>query len=189
MSHHSPREEATSITTVDYIRMELKRLHGMLDRAFEEVSDAQVHAVPSNHPKVNTIAWSLFHVVRTEDNIVRFVLQDRRSPMWIEGGYAEALGLPPVAQGTGMTSEDAHALRIKDLGLWREYQQKVWASTEELFDTAPAGFWDKTVNVKFVGEMPAWRAVAQICMIHGFMHAGQLETARTLVGAKPVISV
>lgn len=177
------------MTAVEYIRAELRRLHGMLDKALEGISDAQLHAVPADHDKVNTIAWNLFHVVRTEDNIVRFVLQDRRSPVWLEGGYAARLGLPPVAQGTGMSTEEAHALRIKDLGVWKEYQQNVWASTEDLFDTAPAGFWDRVVNVKFVGELPAWRALGQICLAHGLMHAGQLETARTLVGAPPVIGV
>lgn len=175
------------MTAVDYIRIELERLHGMLDKTLDDITDAQVHQVPG--ATVNTVAWNLFHVVRTEDNIVRFVLQDRRSPVWVEGGYAEKFGLPPVANGTGMSTEDAQGLRIKDLALWKEYQAKVWASTEELFDQAPAGFWDRVMNIKFVGELPAWRAVAQICMIHGFMHAGQLETARTLVGAKPVIGV
>jgi DinB family protein len=177
------------MTAVEYVRMELKRLHDMLDLTLEEITDAQVHALPGGSGQVNTIAWGLFHVVRTEDNVVRFVLQDRRPPVWLEGGYAEKLGLPPVAQGTGMSSEEAQALRIKDLGLWREYQKKVWASTEELFATAPAGFWNKVVTVKFLGEMEAWRAVAYICLSHGLMHAGQLETARTLVGAKPVLHV
>lgn len=175
------------MTAIEYVRMELERLHGMLDKTLEDITEAQVHQAPG--AKVNTVAWSVFHVARTEDNIVRFVLQDRRSPVWVEGGYAEKFGLPPVANGTGMSTEDAHALRIKDLGLWKDYQRKVWASTDELFDKAPAEFWDKTVTIKGMGEMPAWRAVAQICMIHGFMHAGQLETARTLVGAKPVINV
>jgi len=177
------------MTAVDYIRAELRRYHAMLDRSLEDITDAQVHATPGGNPQVNTIAWNLFHIVRTEDNIVRFVLQDRRSPVWTEGGYGEKLGLPPVAQGTGMTSEDAQALRIKDLALWKEYQQNVWASTEELFDKATPEFWDTVVNVRFVGEMPKWRAVAQICLSHGLLHAGQIETARTLVGAKPVIGV
>jgi uncharacterized damage-inducible protein DinB len=175
------------MTLADYLRADLRRLHDMLDRTLDDISEAQLHASPG--PKVNTVAWNLFHVVRTEDNIVRFVLQDRRSPVWAEGGYADKLGLPPVAQGTGMSTEEAQALRIKDLALWKEYQQKVWASTEELFDKATPEFWDQSFNIKFVGEMPAWRALAFICLTHGFMHAGQIETARTLVGAKPVIGV
>ena len=177
------------MNAVEYIRSELKRMHGLIDKSIEDVTEAQIHAVPGGHGKVNTLAWGVFHLVRTEDNIVRFVLQDRRSPVWVEGGYAEKLGLPPVANGTGMSAEDAQALRIKDLGLWREYQQKVWASTEELFGKADDAFWNKTVTIKGMGEMPAWRAVSQICLAHGLMHVGQFETARTLVGAKPVINV
>ena len=141
------------MTAVDYIRAELRRYHAMLDKSLEGITNAQIHAAPGGNPKVNTIAWNLFHIVRTEDNIVRFVLQDRRLPVWGDGGYAEKLGLPAVAQGTGMTNEDAQALRIKDLALWKEYQQNVWASTEELFDKATPEFWDTVVNVKFVGEM------------------------------------
>ncbi|MBI1734690.1 MAG: DinB family protein [Candidatus Rokubacteria bacterium] len=177
------------MTAIEYIRTELKRLHKMLDATLDDITDEQLHAAPGGQKKVNTIAWNLFHVVRTEDNVVRFVLQDRRSPVWVEGGYAEKFGLPAVAQGTGMPSDDAQALRIKDLGLWKEYQQKVWASTEDCFEKAPAGFWDKTVTIKGMGEMPAWRAISHICLSHGLMHAGQTETARTMVGAKPVIGV
>lgn len=177
------------MTAVEYIRLELRRLHDLLDRALENITDAQLHTVPAGHPRVNTIAWNLFHVVRTEDNVVRFVLQDRRPTVWLEGGYADKLGLPPVAQGTGMTPEEAHALRIRDLALWREYQQRAWASTEELFERAAPEFWDRVVTIKFVGELPAWRAVAQICLTHGYLHAGQIEMARTLVGASPVIAV
>lgn len=175
------------MTAIDFIRAELKRLHAMLDKSLEDITEAQLHAPPGAN--VNTVAWNLFHIVRTEDNIVRFVLQERRSPVWIESGYAEKLGLPKVAQGTGMSVADAHALRIASLPLWKEYQTHVWASTEELFEKASPEFWEKVHDVKFVGQMPAWRAVAQICLAHGLMHAGQIETARTLVGAKPVLGV
>lgn len=177
------------MTVIEYIYSELVRLHGLIDKSIEDITAVQLHAVPGDHGKVNTLAWGVFHLVRTEDNIIRFVLQDRRSPVWVEGGYAEKLGLPPVANGTGMSSEDAQALRIKDLALWREYQQQVWRSTEELFGKASEGFWNKTVTIKGMGEMPAWRAVSQICLAHGLMHVGQFETARTMVGAKPVINV
>ena len=57
------------------------------------------------------------------------------------------------------------------------------------FDKADAAFWDRTVTVKGFGDLPAWRAVAYICLSHGMMHVGQLEMTRTLVGARPVIGV
>src|ERR1051325_2429046 len=121
------------MTAVELVHMELRRLHTLLEKSLDGLTGEQLHAVPAQHPKANTIAWVIWHVVRTEDNVVRFVLQNRRAPVWTEGGYGEKLGLPPIAQGTGMTTEDAHALRIKDLELFREYMRKVWASTDEFF--------------------------------------------------------
>ena len=177
------------MTAVEFVLMEVTRLHKMLDGTLSGLTAEQLHAVPAGHPSANTIAWALFHCVRTEDNIVRFVLQDRRPTVWSEGGYAERLGLPAVAQGTGMSTADAHALRIKDVDLFREYMRRVAASTEELCSTSPPAFFDKVVTVKPLGEMPAIRAFGQVVVSHGMMHVGQMELVRTLVGAGPVINV
>jgi hypothetical protein len=177
------------MTAVEFVRIEVKRLHAMLDGMLSGITPAQLHAVPADHPKANTIAWGLFHCVRTEDNVVRFVLQNRRPTVWMEGGYADRLGLPPVAQGTGMTVAEAQALRIKDLDLFREYMRQVWASTEDLCATAEPAFFDRTVTVKPLGDMPAVRALGQIVVSHGMMHVGQMELARTLGGAAPVLNV
>jgi len=174
------------MTAVEFVHVEVKRLHGMLEGTLSGITAEQLHAVPAGHAKANTIAWGLFHCVRTEDNVVRFVLQDRRPTVWMEGGYADRLGLPPVAQGTGMTVVDAQALRIKDVDVFREYMRRVAASTEELFGKADPAFFDKVVTLKPLGEMPAIRGLMQVCVTHGFMHAGEIELARTLVGAKTV---
>ena len=45
------------------------------------------------------------------------------------------------------------------------------------------------VMVKPLGEMPAIRALGQVCMTHGFTHLGELELCRTLLGLKPAIGV
>jgi hypothetical protein len=174
------------MTAAEFVHMELKRLHKMLDGTLNGLTADQLHTVPGGHPKVNTIAWGLWHVVRTEDNVVRFVVQNRRPTVWAEGGYADKLGLPPVNQGTGMSTEDAHALRIKDVGLFREYMQKVWASTDDFVAMADAAAFARTVTVKPLGDMPVVRALGQICVSHGMTHFGEMELARTLVGAKPV---
>ena len=177
------------MTAVEFIHVEVKRLHKMLDGTLSEISLEQLHTVPAGHPRANTIAWGLFHCTRTEDNIARFVLQDRRPPVWTEGGYAERLGLPPVAPGTGGSTPDAQALRIRDVDLFREYMQRVWTSTEEILTKAEPGFFDKSVTIKPLGEMPAFRALGQVVVSHGMMPVGQMELVRTLVGANPVIGV
>jgi hypothetical protein len=170
------------LTAADFIRAQLKRLHAGLDKTLAELTPTQLHAVPAGHPKANTIAWGIWHYVRTEDNIVRWVIQDRRPPIWVEGGYAQRLGLPPTAQGTGMSTEEAQALRIKDVPVFQEYTAKVWASTEELFASASSALLEKTVTVKPLGEMSVIQCLGQVGLIHGTTHLGEIELARTLVG-------
>ena len=171
------------MTAVELVHLELTRLHTMVDGLLNGLTAAQLHAVPGGHSKANTIAWGLWHYVRTEDNVVRFVLQNRRSPVWTEGGYAEKLGLPPVAQGTGMSTAEAQALRISDVGVFREYMQQVWASTDAFVSSVDPASLEAVVTIKPLGDMPKIRALAQVCVAHGMLHVGEIELARTLVGA------
>jgi hypothetical protein len=175
------------MTAVEFIHLELKRLHQMFDKAISDLTPEQLHAVPGGHPKANTIAWGLWHYARTEDNVVRFVLQNRRPTVWQEGGYADRLGLPPVAQGTGMSTEEAHALRIPDVGVFREYMQGVWASTGEFLASAEPASLDRPVTIKPLGEMPAIRALGQVAVSHGMMHVGEIGLARTLLGLPALV--
>src|SRR5258706_12806067 len=101
------------MTAQEFIHLELRRLHTMLDTSVSDLTPDQLHAVPGGHPKANTIAWVIWHVVRTEDNVVRFVVQGRRPTVWAEGGYADKLGLPPVAQGTGIAPAEAQGPRVR----------------------------------------------------------------------------
>lgn len=175
------------MTLPEFVQLDLRRLHAGLDACLADATPDALHAVPGAGP-ANTLAFNLFHVARTEDNVVRFVVQNRRPTVWQEGSYAEKLGLPPIAQGTGMPTAEAQALRIKDVALFTDYLAKVWASTDELLERAKAdpALLDKPVVVKPLGEMPAVRAVAQICLTHGMMHFGEMELARTVLGLKPV---
>src|SRR5205823_1993106 len=116
---------------VEFIRSELVRMHGLFDKGIGDLTPEQWHTVPGGpESKANTIAFETWHYVRTEDNIVRFILQGRPT-VWMDGGWAARLGLPDRAQGTGMSTEDAHALRIDDLDGFRQYMRDVWASTGE----------------------------------------------------------
>ena len=174
------------MTLLESLITDLRRLHDALDKSLDGLTSDQLHMVPAGHPKANTIAWNLWHYVRTEDNVVRFVLQNRRPTVWVEGGYPERLGLHPAAQGTGMPTAEAQALRIKDIPLFLDYMKKVWASTEAYTQTLSEAELDRKIALKFVGEMPVARVLAFVGVTHGFTHFGEIELARTLVGASPV---
>ena len=172
------------LSAADFIHAQLGRLHAGLDKSLIDLTPEQLHVVPGGG-SANTIAWGIWHYVRTEDNIVRWVIQNRRPPIWVEGGYADKLGLPATAQGTGMSTAEAQALRIKDVGLFREYTAKVWAGTDELFASATPELLDKTITVKPLGDMSVVQCLGQVGLTHGMTHLGEIDLARTLVGAKP----
>jgi hypothetical protein len=177
------------ITALEFIQGGLAMLHANLDKQLEGITPDQLHAVPAGNPKANTIAWGLWHYVRTEDNVVQYILQNKKPPIWIEGGYAAKTGLPETAQGTGMPVAEAQALRIKDIAAFKEYMAKVWASTDALIARNDQALLDRMVTVRPLGEMHAMRALGQVCLTHGMQHFGEIELARTLVGAGPVIPV
>ena len=168
------------MTAAELVHTELKRLHAALDGGLRGLTPEQRHMIVN--PRANSIAWVIWHVVRTEDGIVRWVVQNRRMPVWTEGGYADKLGLPPITQGTGMPTAEAQALRIDNIHLFTEYMQKVWASTEDFFAGADPAVFDKTVTIKPLGDMTVLRALAQVCVSHGMTHVGEIELLRTLVG-------
>ena len=93
------------MTVVELLRSHIERLHQDLEAATSDLTPEQLHWRPSEN--CNHIAFSLWHYVRTEDNLVRFVLQDRRTTVWLEEGWNERFGLERAIQGTGMSAEDA----------------------------------------------------------------------------------
>ena len=177
------------ITAVEFIQGGLKQLHGNFEKQLENITPDQLHAVPAGNPKANTIAWGLWHYVRTEDNVVQYILQNKKTLIWVEGGYAAKTGLPEMAQGTGMPPAEAQALRIKDVPAFKEYMGKVWASTDAFIATNDPALLDRTVSIRPLGEMPAMRALGMVCLTHGMQHFGEIELARTLVGASSVAGV
>lgn len=172
--------------THELIHQELNRLHSLLERGIEDLTPEQWHATPC--ATGNSIAFIMWHYARTEDNIVRFLLQDRRPTVWMEGGYAEKLGLPPVAQGTGMSLDEAQGLRIGDLDLFRNYMSATWASTDEFLRDPDETVFDEVIIVRPLGEMPRIRALGQVCVSHGFGHAGHVDLLRQLID-KPGLGI
>src|SRR5258705_7304925 len=126
------------ITALEFIQGGLKQLHGNLDKQLDNITADQLHAVPSGNAKANTIAWGLWHYVRTEDNVVQYILQNKKTPIWVEGGYAAKTGLPETAQGTGMSTAEPQALRIKDVVAFKDYMGKACAFTDALITMTDA---------------------------------------------------
>ena len=162
----------------DYFSVLTERLYGQLERALGDLTAEQWHWVPDG--KGNSIAFIAWHYLRTEDNVIRWILQDRRPTVWMDGGWSERLGLPEVTQGTGMPVSDAHAFRIDDTAGFLTYMREVRASTEEYLSHWDGKDANDLVMLKPVGEMTRLQLLGRQAMPHGFGHVGEIQHLRAL---------
>ena len=168
------------MNATDAMATGLSSMHDMLDSAVERMTADQLNFRASEGGI--SAFFSLWHYVRTEDNIVNFVIQHQNT-VWLEGGYDQRFGLPRTAQGTGMTDEEALAVRIEDVAGWLEYQQQVWTATDAYLETLDAdSMEDVKVTIKPVGEMSLWQGLWGMCLSHGYRHVGEIEFARGIQG-------
>jgi hypothetical protein len=141
------------------------------------------------------IAFSLMHLVNTEDFRSTAYLSDRK-PLWEREAWADKVGntVPAVFRGTPM--EVAESLRFEDVNAWREYQTAVFRQTDDLLASTDDERWDEIVFPalpesqyggflhKLVGEGPVTLGdILEVVLYHhGLRHLGELEHARGLVG-------
>jgi hypothetical protein len=162
------------------LRTSLKSMHSLLDKAVDGMSAEQFNFRPQEGGV--SAFFSLWHYVRTEDNIVNFVTQSKPT-VWLEGGYNETFELPRNSQGTGMTEAEANAVQVKDVAKWMEYQRKVWDATDSyLASMSPEQFEERKVTIKPLGEMSLWDGIYGVCLSHGYRHVGEIEYVRGVQG-------
>ena len=90
----------------DLIKSNIERLHRDIEDAIGGLTSEEIHWVPSD--SFNHIAFNLWHYVRTEDNLIRFVIQERRPTVWIEQDWYRKFDLDRISQGTGMSLSLIH---------------------------------------------------------------------------------
>jgi hypothetical protein len=159
---------------IDFYQIEQRRLHNWTRSSVSDLSPDEWHF--SGPGKSNNIAFLVWHCARTEDNILRFILQ-RRPPIWNEGNWHERLGLPPRVQGTGMATEEARKFYISDLKLFMQYVEEVWREFEDYtaaISDGGAELSERVVTIKPLGDMPAILAIGQVCITHCFAHFGEI---------------
>ncbi len=166
---------------IDYLRRELRAMHGLYEHVTEDLTDDQANRVPDGGHQ--NLAFSLWHYVRTEDNVVQFVMQ-RKPTVWIEGGWAERFGLDSKSQGTGFSDDEARNFRINGVAEFRAYMRDVFAKTQEFVAAPTPEEADRKITVKPLGEMSILQCVSGMCMAHGYRHLGEVEFAKGLVTAR-----
>ncbi|MGH7622311.1 MAG: DinB family protein, partial [Gemmatimonadaceae bacterium] len=151
------------------------------DRVTADLDDAQLNSVPAGGKQ--NIAFSLWHYVRTEDNVINFVVQ-RQPTVWLQGGWPVKFGLDAKSQGTGFTDDEARDFRFDGISGFRSYMDDVFAATHRFVEQLAPGDAARKVTVKPLGEMSVLDCVSGMCMTHGYRHLGEIEFAKGLVAAR-----
>ena len=170
-----------SSETLEFVRREIKSLHGLYNNVMQDIDDAQFNQVPAGGNQ--NIAFCLWHYVRTEDNIVQFIFQ-RQPTVWMTGGWDQKFGLDSKAQGTGFTDDEARSFRIGSVSDFKSYMSDVWKSTEAYLGQLAPEDLARNVTVRPLGEMPALRCLSDMVMTHGYRHLGEIEFAKGLTGKR-----
>ena len=107
---------------IQILKSGLKSMHNLLDKAVGDMTPQQWNYWP--HEGGVSAFFSLWHYVRTEDNIINYVIK-KENTIWLANEYNISFNLHRTSQGTGMTYEQAKEVSISNIALWSEYQQQV----------------------------------------------------------------
>jgi hypothetical protein len=151
-----------------------------LQAALTGLTDEHLYYLPNEN--CCHIAFHAWHFLRTEDNIINFACQDRKMPLWIRQSLPEKWGLPRVAQGTGMTAQDANALRLPSLDSLIQYSLDIWTDVEPYLAGASTDELQSIARVPPAGERPKLQHIVQTVLAHGNRHLGQIIVLRSLQG-------
>ncbi|MDO9445936.1 MAG: DinB family protein [Dehalococcoidia bacterium] len=161
------------------LALHVQRLLDNCIRSVADLTPEQLNHQPNE--RSHSIGWDIWHVVRTVDNVVLFVF-DREHPVWLRDGFDARFGLPKVAQGTGMTDEEARALRFPPAADFVQYIEAVRDVVVPRLAVMTDEYLSTPTTVRPWGEQPRAEHVMQVVVAHGNGHLGRCSLARALLG-------
>lgn len=165
--------------SIDYFRSAVKDLHQNLLDAMKDLTDEQLHFRPLD--KGNHIAFLIWHCVRTEDLVINLMLR-KKKPVWNEEGWDAKLGMEPRVQGTGMSAEEAAAIRIKDLGDFIQYMERTYKETDAYLDGLKDEDLEQVQDMPMMGKRSLYEAIGGTITQHGAGHLGEIWYLKGLQG-------
>jgi hypothetical protein len=155
------------------------------------------------HPKLNSIAWILWHMARVEDaGLNRFVVD--RTQVLDEGPWMERMKIPWQHHASEMNSEEVDILSEKiDLSALHDYARVVQARTREIVPTLTLTGLKEVMEEDrlrqilideglahsnpegFIQNYLGWsksKCLMTFGLTHPFQHIGEIETIATLLG-------
>ncbi len=174
-----------------------------LDGMWETVSDALMRERP--HPKVNSIAWNLWHIARAEDAGVNRFVADLPQVL-DDGGWTQRLGVPWRHHGSGMSFAEVDELDARiDLAALRAYSRAVAERTRAVvagvaLEALDARLTEDRVHrvvvdeglghsdpVGLVKNYTGWskgKCLMNLALTHPYQHVGEMGVIASLLGVE-----
>lgn len=171
----------------------------MAERMFGGLSEAQMRVRPRED--LNSLAWLMFHIARTEDVFVNTLLAGR--PQVFDDDWAKRLALTRRDFGFGMTSAEVSDLSGQvDVPALREYRDAVGHRTRDVVAGFTPQDWQGTIDAHALGRAaadgslgraaegfsknmpgrPRAAVLSTIALLHSAGHMGEAITVRSAGG-------
>jgi hypothetical protein len=157
------------------------------------------------HPKVNSIAWNLWHLSRVEDaGVSRFVAD--LPQVLDQGGWAEKLNIPWRHHGSGMTFDEVDELDERiNLPALQEYSQAVAERTQQVVASISLDALDAVLTLDrvqkivvdeglghadptgLVANYTGWtkgKCLMNFALTHPYQHVGEMGVIASLLGVE-----
>ena len=157
------------------------------------------------HPRVNSIAWNLWHMTRVEDaGLNRFVVD--RAQVLDEGSWMERMDYPLRHHGSEMALAEVDELSQRiDLSALYEYSQAVQVRTREIINTLDPRDLDAQMSEDrlrkivideglahvdaegFIKNYLGWtkgKCLMNFGLTHPYQHLGEIGVIASLVGVE-----
>lgn len=170
---------------------------------WEMVPEALMRQRP--HPRVNSIAWNVWHLTRVEDAALNRFIVDRPQVL-DDGGWAERMNVPWRHNGFGMSWAEVDELDERiDLAALHGYSDAVYARTLEIIDQLDVDTLDETMQADrlrvilfdegLAGERGAgllenytgWskgKVLMNLGLTHPYQHVGEIGVILSLLGVE-----
>jgi len=145
-----------------------------------DLSDAQLSWRPA--PKAHSIAYTLWHLARTEDNFQNDV--NGGGTIWASGGFAARWGYPEKGVGVGWEDERAAALPMPGKEKLLEYVRAAFAAADRAADSLDEQKLNETRHSSFLDADAILGEVLLGSVTHGNRHLGEMEYIKGLQGMR-----
>lgn len=175
------------MTTLEIAKTLLQDAHETLEGTMGGVNNEIANWQPEG--KTLSVAAAYAHAVVSEDMLLNAMI--RKSPLLIDQGWAEKMGLSEPHPAMGATWEQDFSVWVKnvkvDIEKLQTYGKAVFEQTEEyLSGLSEEDFLNKTVDLSGwgMGDYPLWRFVHRFVIGHTDNLSGEISAVKGMQNLK-----